>query len=84
MALALPTGSTFAPATQQVVKLNFMVASSAKGSFPISFASGPAVQDVADANANSLPVKYISGTVALTTLVPTGSPVLTLLAKNGN
>ncbi|MDB6067357.1 MAG: regulatory domain of in-like proprotein convertase [Pedosphaera sp.] len=82
MALALPVGSSFNAAPQQVLKLNFMVAASAKGSLPISFASAPVAQDVADANAASLSTAYVDGAVTIPAIVQTGNPVLTIVPNN--
>ncbi|MDB6065698.1 MAG: Conserved repeat domain protein [Pedosphaera sp.] len=84
MALALPIGSTFTTSTQQVVKLNFMVQPSAKGSSPISFASSPVVQDIADSNAESLHADYFDGLVAITTTQQIVNPMLSLTTKAAN
>ncbi|MDB6065923.1 MAG: hypothetical protein JWR26_2131, partial [Pedosphaera sp.] len=79
MALALPVGTTFNAAAQQVLVLNFTAVPTAKGSIPISFTSNPVVQDVADAGAASLPAGYFDGTVAISGTQLTVNPVLTIL-----
>jgi len=78
--LALPPGAHFAASTLEVAKLNFLAASTAGGSSPVSFTAQPLPQQTVDATAADLPITYVSGKVAIT---PIASPLLTATYANG-
>ena len=67
IAVNLPYGSTFAAATNEMVRVNFLVAinTNASSSTTVSFASVPVQEQLADAFFNGLPVSFASGTVTI-------------------
>jgi Cohesin domain len=79
--MTLPTGSTFANATQQVAVVNFNVASAAGGSSPVAFAAKPLPQQIASATAQVLATSYANGVVAVT---PIARPVIQAGPPGGN
>ncbi len=84
LALTLPIGSTFAAATQELAKLDFIVAPAAAGPTTISFAGQPVIQEVASSVAVALPTAYVIGRLDITPLVVAGGPTLSVSAGNGN
>jgi hypothetical protein len=81
LALALPTGSAFAAQTQEVVRLHFVVASSAAGNTIISFAGQPVTPEVVDAAATPVASTYVAGKLAIVS--QNGSPMLTFTQTDG-
>jgi len=75
LALALPIGSTFAAQTQELVRLHFVVASSAAGNTAIIFGGQPVTPEVVDAIANPVTTAYVNGKLAIVS--QNGSPLLT-------
>lgn len=64
--VALPSGSTFAPGTQQVAVVSFTSAVAATGySTTLSFGDQPTSRALSDAKANQLPVNFTGGQVTL-------------------
>ncbi len=82
LALALPIGSSFTAASQEVAKLKFVVAASATNGTSISFSSTPVVKAVADAEANTLSAIYLKGTVTISSS-ESSSPMITISQSNG-
>jgi hypothetical protein len=79
--LALPTGSTFAAGTQEVVKVNFAVAPSAAGGSSIPLVTAPLPQQIASVTAASLPATYVNG--ALLIIPRNGGSLLNASHANG-
>jgi hypothetical protein len=76
IALELPFFSTFSAGTQELAKLTFQVTPYAAGHAQISFTNQPVLEDVADANASSLPVSYNAGSLSIS------NPLLTIMAAS--
>src|SRR5206468_3271567 len=66
MALALPTGATFPPGTQEVAEVTF-TAAVVTNTTPttISFVDQPVVRQVSDAGGHALTAIYANGTVSI-------------------
>ncbi len=77
LALALPIGTAFSAATQEVAKLNFTVLPTASGTTTVSFASQPVIKQIVDATAASLSAAYVNGTLAIV------GPALSAVRANG-
>lgn len=67
IAVNLPYGSTFAAATNEMVRVSFLVAIStnASSSTTVSFGSVPVQEQLADPFFNVLPVSFANGTVTI-------------------
>ncbi len=67
VALALPAGQTIQAGQRQIIVINFAVATEGEATTAtISFGDQPVTREISDANANSVPVNFSSGTVTLT------------------
>ncbi len=64
-ALALGTGSSFAPGTREVVEVSFLASLSGSGSFTPSFGDQPVPREVSDAAASALPASYVNSTITI-------------------
>ncbi len=66
IAVALPSGSTFAPGTQEVAEVSFISAVSATAySSQLTFGDQPTKRQVSDAKANPLAVNFTGGQVTI-------------------
>jgi hypothetical protein len=83
LALGLPIGSAFNAATQELAKLNFVVAPSASGNAAFSLGAKPVAQEVVNVTAQSLPTTYVNGVLAITAQVIV-SPTLKVTQANGS
>ena len=78
LALAMPTGQTFAAGIRQLVVVTFTIAgNAAAGQSAITFGNLPIAQEVSDANANVLTTLFTAG--AITVQQPNPVPALTSL-----
>jgi hypothetical protein len=64
IALTLASGNTFSAGIREVVKVN-LVAIAPAGQFPTTLADQIVTRCVSDAQANELPVNYVSGTILI-------------------
>jgi hypothetical protein len=62
-AFALPIGKSFSAGTKEIVKLTFVVASSASGSYPVTLGDQPVPREVSDPQAEPLVTDYINGAI---------------------
>ncbi len=70
LALALPSGQTFAAGARQLVVVTFAVASgAAAGATPLAFGDQPVAREVAAANATILPCNFVAGSVTIAAAV---------------
>lgn len=68
LALALPTGQTFAAGTRQIIVVTFTIAASTSATgTTINFGDQPIPREIVNPSANPLPATYTAGTVTLTT-----------------
>jgi hypothetical protein len=67
IAVLLPAGSTFASATDEVVRVNFLVTvnTNSSSSTSVTFGGVPVQEQLADPLGNVLPVSFTSGTVTI-------------------
>jgi hypothetical protein len=66
VAVALPSGSTFAPGTQEVAEISFATAISAHPtSAPLSFGDQPTKRELSDVQAHSLAANFTGGQITL-------------------
>jgi hypothetical protein len=65
LVLGLNAGASFAAGNKEVLRVSFRAASTASGSFPLSFADLPVPREVSDAAAGALPVSYVNSTVVV-------------------
>ncbi|MEK7832337.1 MAG: IPT/TIG domain-containing protein, partial [Acidobacteriota bacterium] len=78
IAMAMPTGQTFAAGARQLVTVTFAIAgNAAAGAAPITFGDLPIAREVSDANANVLATTFTAGTITLQQ--PNPVPALTSL-----
>jgi hypothetical protein len=61
----LPTGTSFAAGTQEIVKVTFATAATATGNWAVAFGDLPVPRDVSDASAGALTANYVSSTVTV-------------------
>ncbi len=81
LVLALPTGTTFAPNTQEVINLTFTMSANAVGHTKLVFTNSPLPQQVVDTEAGDLEATYQGSAFAI---VPAaGNPSLGVTASNG-
>lgn len=66
IALALPSGQTFASGVRPLVVLTFSAGQSASGQTPIGFGDLPVEREVADVAANVLAALFVPGTIDIT------------------
>ena len=64
--MVLPATNTFGGSTETVANLNFAVAQSASANTAVSFSTSPLPQEVASANAETLPASYVNGLITIT------------------
>ncbi len=68
LALALPTGQTFAAGIRQIIVVTFTIAANTSAtSTTINFGDQPIPREIVGPGANPLPATYTAGTVTLTT-----------------
>lgn len=67
IALAKPTGQTWAAGTQEVLKVTFTLNAALAGGTvaPVTFGSSPILREISDATANALPTGYQDGNVTV-------------------
>ncbi|MFN0109340.1 MAG: IPT/TIG domain-containing protein [Blastocatellia bacterium] len=81
IALAMPTGQTFAAGTRQLATVTFVIAgNAATGAASITFGDQPIAREVSDANANVLTTTFTAGTI--TVQQPNPVPAITSLSPN--
>ncbi len=81
IAMAMPTGQTFAAGTRQLVTVTFAIAgNAAAGAASITFGDLPIAREVSDANANVLTTTFTAGTITLQQ--PNPVPAITSLSPN--
>jgi len=63
----LPSGATFAPIAQEVVRISFLVApvTNLSLSTPVGFGNNPVAEQLSDPNFNPLPASYTAGTITI-------------------
>jgi len=64
-ALALPTGSSFAAGTRELMKVTFRASTDTSGASSLSLTDQPVPRDVSDPLANDLSATYLNGTVTV-------------------
>ncbi|HWY78102.1 MAG TPA: LamG-like jellyroll fold domain-containing protein [Verrucomicrobiae bacterium] len=79
--MTLPTGATFAVATQEVARVTFSVAPSASGNTSVSFGAQPLPQQIVSSLAVDLPTSYLNDAIAITAIA---RPTLNAVAASGN
>jgi len=82
IALALPTGSSFASGSRQIVLLTFSTLAHSPGTSPVSFANAPVLREVSDTQANALPCNYSDATITFSGV--TAGPPLSLSRSGSN
>ena len=63
--LSLSTGAAFVAGSRELVKLNFQLAPTATGAYPIAFADLPVQGETANAQAEVLATTYSSGLISI-------------------
>jgi hypothetical protein len=82
VALSLPTGETFSPGAEEIVRVTLNASGSASGAFAISLGDQLVTRCVADVLANELPVSFANGTLTIAPLVT--SPVISISPSGTN
>jgi hypothetical protein len=65
MVLALPTGTSFSAATQEVVRLSFLAVSTNSTSSVVTFSDLPVPRQVSDPNASALTASYANAAISI-------------------